>query len=224
MCFVLVHCCVGMLMTSYLWGATPVLGRKRITLPQQKAGFHRLLSLSLIVLIIKAGLTSSYYLRRISMIVLTVKTGLTESSHYIFKMCKSYFYSRVYGTCIEKIELNISSFFPLDLTQSYDESPYTKRKFNSQLTTQKVAKTSITKRLRTDFRLLFTLTVFDLYKPTLVVLIKTYEMFIDILVCRKRRNSFVTSLKIWALRRVNNKWNIKSRHNTVGKGVETARV
>ena len=32
MCFVLVHCCVGMLMTSCLWGATPILGRKRITL------------------------------------------------------------------------------------------------------------------------------------------------------------------------------------------------
>ena len=34
MCFVLVHCCVDMLMTSCLWGATPILGRKRITLLQ----------------------------------------------------------------------------------------------------------------------------------------------------------------------------------------------
>ena len=34
MCFVLVHCCVGMLMTSCLWGVTPILGRKRITLLQ----------------------------------------------------------------------------------------------------------------------------------------------------------------------------------------------
>ena len=34
MCFVLVHCCVGMLMTSCIWGATPILGRKRITLLQ----------------------------------------------------------------------------------------------------------------------------------------------------------------------------------------------
>ena len=34
MCFVLVHCGVGMLMTSCLWGATPILGRKRITLLQ----------------------------------------------------------------------------------------------------------------------------------------------------------------------------------------------
>ena len=34
MCFVWVHCCVGMLMTSCLWGATPILGRKRITLLQ----------------------------------------------------------------------------------------------------------------------------------------------------------------------------------------------
>ena len=33
-CFVLVHCYVGMLMTSCLWGATPILGRKRITLLQ----------------------------------------------------------------------------------------------------------------------------------------------------------------------------------------------
>ena len=32
--FVLVHCYVGMLMTSCLWGATPILGRKRITLLQ----------------------------------------------------------------------------------------------------------------------------------------------------------------------------------------------
>ena len=37
MCFVLVHCCVGMLMTSCLWGATPILGRKRITLLQPEA-------------------------------------------------------------------------------------------------------------------------------------------------------------------------------------------
>ena len=29
MCFALVHCCVGMLMTSCLWGATPILGRKK---------------------------------------------------------------------------------------------------------------------------------------------------------------------------------------------------
>ena len=36
MCFVLVHCCVGMLMTSCLWGATPIMGRKRITLLQPK--------------------------------------------------------------------------------------------------------------------------------------------------------------------------------------------
>ena len=34
MCFVLINCCVGMLMTSSLWGATPILGRKLITLPQ----------------------------------------------------------------------------------------------------------------------------------------------------------------------------------------------
>ena len=34
MCFVLVHCCVGLLMTSCLWGATPILGRKRIALQQ----------------------------------------------------------------------------------------------------------------------------------------------------------------------------------------------
>ena len=34
MCIVLVHCCVGMLITSCLWRATPILGRKRITLPQ----------------------------------------------------------------------------------------------------------------------------------------------------------------------------------------------
>ena len=33
-CFVLVHCYVGMLMTSCLWDATPILGRKRITLLQ----------------------------------------------------------------------------------------------------------------------------------------------------------------------------------------------
>ena len=34
MCFAWVHCCVGMLMTSCLWGANPILGRKRITLLQ----------------------------------------------------------------------------------------------------------------------------------------------------------------------------------------------
>ena len=34
MYFVLVHCCVDMLMTSLLWGTTPILGRKRITIPQ----------------------------------------------------------------------------------------------------------------------------------------------------------------------------------------------
>ena len=34
MCFVLVHCCFGMLMTSCLWGVTPILGRKRIMLLQ----------------------------------------------------------------------------------------------------------------------------------------------------------------------------------------------
>ena len=34
MCFVLVHCCVGMPMTSCLWGATPISGRRRITVLQ----------------------------------------------------------------------------------------------------------------------------------------------------------------------------------------------
>ena len=40
-CFVLVHCYVGMLMTSCLWGATPILGRKRITLlqPSKRCSF-----------------------------------------------------------------------------------------------------------------------------------------------------------------------------------------
>ena len=33
-CFVLVHCYVGMLMASCLWGASPILGRNRITLLQ----------------------------------------------------------------------------------------------------------------------------------------------------------------------------------------------
>ena len=33
-CYVLVHCYLGMLMTSCLWGATSILGRKRITLLQ----------------------------------------------------------------------------------------------------------------------------------------------------------------------------------------------
>ena len=33
MCFVLVYCCVGMLVRSCLLGATPILGRKCITLP-----------------------------------------------------------------------------------------------------------------------------------------------------------------------------------------------
>ena len=38
-----------------------------------------------------------------------------------------------------------------DLTQFYYESPYTNRKFNNQLTTQKRhKKTSITKRLRAE--------------------------------------------------------------------------
>ena len=37
-----------------------------------------------------------------------------------------------------------------DLTQSYDENPYTYRKFKNQLTTQNATKTSITQRLRTD--------------------------------------------------------------------------
>ena len=41
MCFVLVHCCVGMLMTSCLWGATSILGRKRITFPQPSEMFSR---------------------------------------------------------------------------------------------------------------------------------------------------------------------------------------
>ena len=31
MCFVLAYCYVGMLMTLYLWDATPIRGRKRIT-------------------------------------------------------------------------------------------------------------------------------------------------------------------------------------------------
>ena len=34
MWFVLVYCCVGMLMTSCFGGSTPILGRKRITLLQ----------------------------------------------------------------------------------------------------------------------------------------------------------------------------------------------
>ena len=34
LCFVLVYCYVGMLITSCLWGATPIWGRKRITLLQ----------------------------------------------------------------------------------------------------------------------------------------------------------------------------------------------
>ena len=34
MSFVLVYCCVGMLMTSCFGGSTPILGRKRITLLQ----------------------------------------------------------------------------------------------------------------------------------------------------------------------------------------------
>ena len=34
MSFVLVYCCLGMLMTSCFWGAKPILGRKRITLPE----------------------------------------------------------------------------------------------------------------------------------------------------------------------------------------------
>ena len=34
MCFVLVYCCLGMLMMSCFWGAKPILGRKRITLPE----------------------------------------------------------------------------------------------------------------------------------------------------------------------------------------------
>ena len=41
MCFVLVHCCVGMLMTSCLWGATPILGRKRISLSQPMRIWNR---------------------------------------------------------------------------------------------------------------------------------------------------------------------------------------
>ena len=49
MCFVLVHCCVGMLMTSCLLGVTPILGRKRITLLQPKV----LLSLSKILVLLK---------------------------------------------------------------------------------------------------------------------------------------------------------------------------
>ena len=39
--FVLVHCCVGMLMTSCLWGATSISGQKRITLPQPNQIFSR---------------------------------------------------------------------------------------------------------------------------------------------------------------------------------------
>ena len=48
MCFVLVYCCLGMLMTSCFWGAKPNLGRKRITLPEPKIVFlrHPLLSLA----------------------------------------------------------------------------------------------------------------------------------------------------------------------------------
>ena len=34
MCFVLVYCCVSMLMTSCFGGTKPILGRKRITLPE----------------------------------------------------------------------------------------------------------------------------------------------------------------------------------------------
>ena len=33
-CFVLLYCCLGMLMTSCFWGAKPILGLKRITLPE----------------------------------------------------------------------------------------------------------------------------------------------------------------------------------------------
>ena len=37
-----------------------------------------------------------------------------------------------------------------DLTQSYDKTPYTNRKFENQRSTQTPPKTSITQRLRTD--------------------------------------------------------------------------
>ena len=32
--YLYVLCCLGMLMTSWFWGAKPILGRKRITLPE----------------------------------------------------------------------------------------------------------------------------------------------------------------------------------------------
>ena len=41
MSFVLVYCCVGMLMTSCFGGSTPILGRKRITLLQPVIRCHR---------------------------------------------------------------------------------------------------------------------------------------------------------------------------------------
>ena len=34
MCFVLVYCCLGMLMKSYFWGAKPIFKRKKITLSE----------------------------------------------------------------------------------------------------------------------------------------------------------------------------------------------
>ena len=40
MCFVLVYCCVGMLMTSCFGGTKPILGCKRITLPEPYALWH----------------------------------------------------------------------------------------------------------------------------------------------------------------------------------------
>ena len=41
MCFELVYCCLGMLMTSCFWGGKPILRRKRITLPEPKAILRR---------------------------------------------------------------------------------------------------------------------------------------------------------------------------------------
>ena len=60
--------------------------------------------------------------------------------------------------CLSYLCVRISSYFKLiekeqDLTQSYDDSPYTNRKFNDQLTTQNAVKnvdyTTIADRFRT---------------------------------------------------------------------------
>ena len=44
MCFVLVYCCVIMLMTSCFGGTKPILGRKRITLPEPSEGWQSAMS------------------------------------------------------------------------------------------------------------------------------------------------------------------------------------